>query len=104
MSGFRLLFLIFCSIAVVILLLAAASFASAQTQVDPAQVKSKVVVVEWAKCNGGGTYPDGSKWDCTGMEMYRFRLADGTVRGPYIAVPVDKNMTIDQKWTREVLP
>jgi hypothetical protein len=56
------------------------------TQLSPAQTGwvSAIVVVEWQKCNF--TSPDG-KVSCVGLELFRFRQADGTLLGPYLAIP-----------------
>lgn len=72
-----------------------------QTIAQENQIRLKIRVVEWHKCAGSGTYPDGSKFDCAGLELYRFLMSDGTIRGPFFAIPVDKSFVQDGKWVRQ---
>jgi hypothetical protein len=78
--------------------MAACEMLAGQTKITPDQLAPTVAVVYWSRCSGSGTKPDGTKWDCTGLELYRFRLADGSLRGPYIAFAADKSFVEDAKW------
>ncbi len=67
-------------------------------------VSSVPVVTEWQSCHGSGvlagpvgpgvllgaTWPgltaNPPGWNCDGLQFYKFRLADGTEDGPYVAV------------------
>ena len=42
-------------------------------------------VVDVAICKGGGTYPGGGTYDCTGMIRFSFRTNNGTFLGPFVA-------------------
>lgn len=71
-----------------------------ETKVDPSQVKPAVAVVEWATCTRPPIEQPGLTVDCAGIELYRFRLPDGSVRGPYLAVPAPAGFVADPKvWT-----
>ena len=70
---------------------------SAQTKTSSDEAKWTVTVIEWAKCTGKDTASP-PKWDCRGLELYRFRLADGSVRGPFIALPAPAGFVQDAKW------
>lgn len=84
--------------------LVAAFILAAQTRVSPAQLKETIAVVEWSKCQGGGTNADGSKYDCTGMEAFRFRMADGSLKGPYYAIPAPTDYASNPKVTWVPVP
>lgn len=71
------------------------------TRVAPEQLAA-IVAVEWAKCQAKGTNPDGSTWDCTGVEMYRIRYADGTSK-VFLAEPAPPGFVVDAKWVRQPL-
>jgi len=66
-----------------------------QTQIDATQQKGPVVV-QFATCTGSGSgtivNADGSitpyNWNCSGLSMFQFKLPNGTIAGPYIAVPI----------------
>jgi hypothetical protein len=81
----------------------------AQTQIDPSQQKAPTVV-QFATCQGSGTVTIPSctpapipnctvtptntcmtsctyQWNCAGLSMFQFKLANGTIAGPYIAIP-----------------
>ena len=71
--------------------------ATAQTQIAPRQQKLPTVT-QFATCQGSGTgtipncTPSATQsctyqWDCAGLSMFQFKLADGTIAGPYIAIP-----------------
>lgn len=70
-----------------------------QTTVNPLQTRGSIVVVERALCvfkTAQGVTP---VQDCTGLELYRFRLADGSLIGPFIAMPVPSDFVKDPpKW------
>ncbi len=84
------------------------AFGQTPTQVNGQQLKNLVIspisAVERFHCvgSGTGTNPDGStyKWDCGGMQMIRLVLVDGTLLGPYVAVPADPKIVADPKWQR----
>jgi hypothetical protein len=76
-----------------------------QTKVAPDQVKNTITVVEWAVCDAASlpTAPP-PKWDCRGFELFRFRMADQTLKGPYIAVPPSADFVMDNlKWKSQPL-
>jgi len=66
-----------------------------QTQAKENQIRLKVRVVEWRKCTNTATV------DCAGLELYRFLMSDGTIRGPFYAIPVPLSHVIDEKWVRQ---
>jgi hypothetical protein len=75
----------------------------AQTRIDaPTQIKnlnlSPIRLVERSQCIGSGTATDGSKWDCTGIQMIRITLDDGTILGPYVNIPMSQQIATDSKW------
>lgn len=79
-----------------IVLAAVATMALAQTRVTEDQTRLKVRVVEWQRCNW--TSPDG-KVSCVGMEMVRFLMKDGTIKGPYVLTPMGPDYKHDpSKW------
>lgn len=44
-------------------------------------------VTEWQSCHGSGVLTGATLgWNCDGLQLYRFRLKDGTEDGPYVAV------------------
>jgi len=69
------------------------------TKLPPSQLNVKVMLVESAACVASGTSPDGMKWYCNGLFLYRFRMSDGTMVGPFFAILADKNFIQDAKWT-----
>ena len=73
-----------------------------QTRLPEEQLRPKIKVVEWAKCQASGTGKniDGTTytWDCAGFELYRFQMSDGTIRGPFIAIPTWPDFVQDSKW------
>ncbi len=73
------------------------------TKLDASQIKLTIQVVEWAKCTAKDTAVP-PKWDCNGITLYRFRMSDGTIQGPFIAVPAPAGFAIDAKWTEQALP
>jgi hypothetical protein len=54
------------------------------------QVRAPISVVEWSKCAGSGP--------CNGIELFQFRLADGSVDGPFLAVKAPASFARDAKW------
>lgn len=74
----------------------------AQTRLPEEQLRLKVRVVEWAKCqaSGIGKNLDGTTytWDCTGLELYRFQMSDGSIRGPFIVIPASPDFVQDSNW------
>jgi hypothetical protein len=80
------------------LLLIITGLLSAQTTVSPVQVRPTVAVVEWAKC----TFTSANA-GCVGMELYRFRMSDGSLRGPFFAVPAPAGFVVDAKWQPQPL-
>ena len=61
----------------------------AQTKINgQSQVSnlSAVVSIQRALCVGSGT-TGSTTWNCAGLQMYRMTLDDGTVLGPFIAIP-----------------
>ena len=72
-------------------LLAAQTRVSMNTQVTP---RPSIVVTQLANCAGGD-----QNHDCTGMRLVKFKLADGSVDGPYIMVPAPAGFQLDAKWT-----
>jgi len=76
-----------------------------QTQIPSGQqVRPTVVVVEWAKCTASGSNPDGTQWNCNGLELYRFRMSDGTLRGPFISAQAPTGFAQGAIWTPQVIP
>lgn len=97
--------------------------AQSVTQLDSkTQLRNQptIVAIEWSKCSGGtsrlipcdvsacsicpcSTNPGGCTrvTNCDTLEYYRFRLDDGTVRGPFIAIPADPALVLDNKWTTQ---
>ncbi len=76
-----------------------------QTQVPSGQqVRPTVVVVEWAKCTASGSNPDGTQWNCNGLELYRFRMSDGTLRGPFISAQAPTGFSNGAIWTPQAIP
>jgi hypothetical protein len=94
---------------VLAIIMLATAYALAQTQIDPSQQKAPTVV-QFATCQGSGTgtipnctpqpitnctvTPTNTcmtsctyQWDCAGLSMFQFKLANGTIAGPYIAIP-----------------
>jgi hypothetical protein len=61
----------------------------AQTRVAPDQLKATIVIVEWQKC---------IQASCQGLELMRFRMADGTLTKPYILVPTPTYATAENGW------
>lgn len=76
----RLLGFLLTFAALFVALLAISGSMAAQSKLAPAtQVAGTApVAVEWGVCNASGTTPDGRNWDCTGIELMRFRYKDGT--------------------------
>lgn len=67
-----------------------------QTKVTEDQTRLKVRVVEWQRCNW--TSPDG-KVSCNGMELVRFLMKDGTIKGSYVLTPMGPDYKHDpSKW------
>ena len=90
--------------ALIALILAQTQITQGQaTKVDANQIKLTILVVEWAKCTAKDTAVP-PKWDCTGMQFYRFRMSDGTIRGPFIAVAAPAGFVVDAKWQEQPLP
>jgi hypothetical protein len=69
-----------------------------QTRIEPTQQKLPTVV-QFATCQGSGTTtipnctPSATnsctyQWNCAGLSMFQFKLANGTIAGPYIAIPI----------------
>lgn len=83
-----------------------------QTTVPPIQVRTRVEVIEWAKCQGTGTgtatKPDGTTytytWDCNKVELIKLRMPDGSTRGPYLTVPPPAEFVQDSKWFPVPIP
>lgn len=75
--------------------------AAQQTRLEPDQLPAPaLVVVEWAECTAPPVKQPGLEVNCAGLELYRFRLPDGTIRGPFIAVPAPAGWNADpSKWT-----
>jgi len=69
------------------------------TKIAPQQFKVKVMLVERAACSGNGS-TNGATWNCNGLQLYRFRLSDGTVTEPIIGVPAGE-LARDAKWTTD---
>src|SRR5260370_13695597 len=71
---------------------------SGQTKIDQTQIKNRlsIVAVEWATCTGPGSTT--AKSSCAGLEFYKFKLADGTIRGPFIAIPADPAVAAAAVW------
>ena len=76
--------------------------AESQTVLAPWQVRSSIQAVEWAKCEWvGPPGANGKSSDCNGLEMYRFRLADGTITEPYLVFKAGPDFKLDTtKWRR----
>jgi hypothetical protein len=74
-----------------------------QTKIDQTQIKNRlsIVAVEWATCTGLGSTTATSS--CAGLELYKFKLADGTVRGPFIAIPADPAIAAAAIWVPQRL-
>lgn len=72
-----------------------------QTRLEPDQLPAPaLVVVEWAECTAPPVKQPSLEVNCAGLELYRFRLPDGTIRGPFIAVPAPAGWNADpSKWT-----
>lgn len=69
---------------------------AAQTKINEDQSRLKVRVVEWQKCTWSS--PDG-KVSCVGLELVRFLMSDGTIKGPYIMIPPNAEYQHDpSKW------
>jgi hypothetical protein len=88
----------YCLIIGGLFLVALSCFLRAQTQLDPSQLKVPVVV-QFATCQGSGTgtipncTPSATnsctyQWNCAGLSMFQFKLPNGTIAGPYIAIPI----------------
>lgn len=85
-------------------------FAKAQTLIDAVhQLKniSPIVTVERSQCIGSGTgtitsgNPSSSvseSWNCQGFQLYQFTLLDGTVLGPYVAIPTTAAIASQAVW------
>ncbi len=74
---------------------------SAQTRID-AQTQIKglppIVSIARSQCiNPPGTNV-GGPFDCTGLMLLKFALADGTVKGPYVLLPVTPEAAASAAW------
>jgi hypothetical protein len=92
------------------LILIAVAILRAQTQIGPNQ-QQLPTVTQFATCSGSGTgtIPNCTpqpisnctvtatntcmtvctyQWDCSGLSMFQFKLPNGTIAGPYIAIPI----------------
>src|SRR5260370_22537324 len=74
-----------------------------QTKIDKTQIKNRlsIVAVEWATCTGPGSTT--AKSSCAGLEFYKFKLADGTIRGPFVAIPADAAVAAAAVWVPQIL-
>lgn len=82
----------------VTLVLLLVAVAVPQTRVSEDQVRLRVRLVEWQRCQW--TSDDG-KVSCVGTEMYRFLMSDGSIRGPIFGIPVGPEYQHDPaKWVR----
>ncbi len=84
-------------------LLALALTLSAQTRLEPRQVRLTIAVVQWAKCTGHDSNVP-PKQDCNGLELYRFVMSDGTFRGPFFALLAPAGFAVDANWQTQPLP
>ena len=74
-----------------------------QTKTDQKQNKNRpsIVAVEWATRTGPGSTTETSS--CAGLEFYKFKLADGTIRGPFVAIPADPAVAAAAVWVPQTL-
>lgn len=73
--------------------------ALAQTRLPASQLRdvivSPIASFERSQCIGA----DKTKgWDCSGLQLIRVRLVDGTQLGPYVAIAATPEMAADAKW------
>ena len=67
---------------------------NAQTRVNGIQQVGNLApisAVQRAQCVGSGTTTNSNgatvSWNCAGLQLYKLTLVDGTVLGPYVAIP-----------------
>ena len=86
-----------------ILLMLTQLLLTGQTQIDAnTQIKNltPIASVERSQCVGSGTTTTTppTSWNCAGLQMYRITLTDGTVLGPYIAIPATTQQSSLALW------
>src|ERR1700730_11969794 len=85
----------------VIAILVLSLFGQTNTDQNRNRNRPSIVAVEWATCTGPGSTTETSS--CAGMEFYKFKLADGTKRGPLVAIPADPAMAAVAVWVPQTL-
>jgi hypothetical protein len=70
----------------------------AQTRVSESQIRFDVRVVERFVC----TQPAAAAAaDCSGIALYRFQMADGSITGPFYAIAAPEGWVMDGRWVRQ---
>jgi len=73
----------------------------AQTKIDATQQLKNlapITTVQRSQCIGNGPSPTAGTWNCNGLQLYKITLADGTILGPYVAVPATAAQAALMAW------